>query len=316
MLLFSGARFAVSVLTRTGLMPQTVFRLLTDTGADLRPIHGRVNVLVLGMAGGTHAGADLSDTILILSFAQETHSMAMISVPRDLWSDTLRDKVNSAYHYGEEKKQGGGLVLAKAVVSDMTGLPLQYGMVFDFMRFRTIIDLAGGITVQVPEAFTDDRFPVEGRESDSCDGDPETACRYTSLHFDAGLQHMDGERALAYVRSRHAADSNGTDFARGKRQQQVILALKDALSLPETYWPPRKARAIIDAFGHAVDTDMNVSEIATLGKLMIRTPEASIRRISFDDQLYAPPAGMYGRYVLLPRDSFETLHEEIRKLLK
>lgn len=300
----------------TGLTPQAMFHLVFDNGADLQSVHGRVNILILGVAGGDHAGADLTDTILVLSFRIDTPGLAMISVPRDIWSETLKDKVNSAYHYGELKKPGGGIVLAKAIISDIIGLPLQYGIVFDFRKFKTIIDAVNGVDIDVPTAFTDETYPVEGRENDDCDNDPLLACRYQVLHVDAGVQHMDGERALAYARSRHALGAEGSDFARSQRQRQIILALREKLMMPDTYWPVVKVRQIVAAFQDATDTDMNIMELATVAKLFIVMPQEDIRQISIQEFLYEPPIGMYGRYVLLPRVSFEVIHEEIRKVLK
>lgn len=303
-------------MQNTGITPTTLFRLVFDAGADLKPIEGRVNILLLGMAGGMHDGRDLTDTILVLSFHEENKTLSMISVPRDIWSDTLKDKVNSAYHYGEAKKKGGGLVLAKAIVSDMVGLPIQYALALDFSGFERVIDMAGGVDVTVPKAFTDPEFPIPGKEDDECGGDPAYACRYEPLHFEAGLQHMDGARALKYVRSRHAEGSEGSDFARGRRQQEVILALKTKLLSKDMYLHPGELEKLYDAFDDATDTDMNMGELLTVGKLFIQTPKENTQRISLEEKLYTPPSSWYGRYVLLPTESFEEIHGFIRTSLK
>lgn len=169
LVIFKGMSISNRFMQSTGITPITLFRLVFDAGADLASIDGRVNILLLGIPGGAHDGADLTDTILVLSFHEKNHTLSMISLPRDIWSDTLKDKVNSAYHYGEMKKKGGGLVLAKAVVSDMVGLPIQFALVLDFSGFRKVIDLVGGIEVTVPKAFTDSEFPIPGKENDACD---------------------------------------------------------------------------------------------------------------------------------------------------
>ena len=106
----------------TGLTPTAIFRLLVNTGVDLKSHEGRTNILLLGIGGGTHAGADLTDTILVVSLDAKRNKMAMISVPRDLWSDTLKDKVNSSYHYGEEKKKGTGLEREKQGVKHSSAI--------------------------------------------------------------------------------------------------------------------------------------------------------------------------------------------------
>lgn len=304
-----------SFMSTSGITPVTLVKLVFDSGADLKPIDGRVNILLLGIGGGTHEGPDLTDTIMVLSFQPQHQTLAMISVPRDIWSDTLKDKVNSAYHYGEEKKKGGGLVLSKAILSDMIGLPIQYSLVLDFDGFKKVIDLVGGVDVTVQKAFTDYEYPIPGKENDTCNGDPEFKCRYETLHFDAGLQTMDGERALKYVRSRHAEGEEGSDFARGRRQQEVILALKNKLLSKDIYLKSGEIEKLYRAFDNATDTDMNMGELMTVGKLFLKTPKDKTTRISIDDQLYTPPTNWYGRFVLLPKDSFDALHTYIKSQL-
>jgi len=170
-LAYRAGRWSSMRMQETGLTPATVFRLLVNTGAPLKSLDGRTNLLILGIGGGSHAGADFTDTMMVISIVPTARSLAIISVPRDVWSDTLKDKVNSAYHYGEEKKEGGGLVLAKAIVEDILGIPIHYGLVLDFSGFKHVIDLAGGVTITVPNAFVDSEFPIEGRENDDCGGD-------------------------------------------------------------------------------------------------------------------------------------------------
>lgn len=315
-LLIKGVLVVQSFIDQTGLSPGTIIQLAFKSGAALKIIKGRTNILLLGVAGGAHDGTDLTDTILVLSFTRNPQSLSMISLPRDLWSDTLKDKVNSAYHYGEMKKKGGGLVLSRAIVSDMVGLPIDYALMFDFSRFRDIINLVGGVSVNVPIAFTDSEYPIAGREKDECGGDPKFFCRYELLHFDAGVQTMDGDRALKYVRSRHAEGDEGSDFARSKRQQEVLLALKEKITSKQVLLDPHIVGKLYAAFESATDTDMNIGELLTVGKLFVQMPKSSVQRISLEDQLYAPPSAWYGRYVLLPKESFESLHEYVNRLLK
>lgn len=304
-----------SFMRETGLTPMTIFRLLVNTGVDLKSHGGRTNILLLGIGGGTHAGADLTDTILVVSLDAKEKKMAMISVPRDLWSDTLKDKVNSAYHYGEEKKSGGGLTLAKVIVEDMVGLPIHYVLLIDFSGFENIIDIVGGIEINVPRAFTDTEFPIAGRENDLCDGDTTFACRYESVSFASGSQHMNGETALTYIRSRHAEGNEGSDFARSRRQQEVLVALQEKLKNPPTWVPPSRAFILFEAFNRASQTDMRIGELATVGKVIVKIGSAEERRISFVDFLTQPPLWMYGRYTLVPKENFQMIHEYIKTQL-
>jgi len=315
LMFLKGLSYSLDVMKTTGVTPMTLVRLMFDSGADLKPIDGRINILLLGIAGGNHDGKDLTDTILLLSFHQKKQTLAMISVPRDIWSDSLKDKVNSAYHYGEIKKKGGGLVLSKAIISDVVGLPIQYALVLDFSGFEKVINLVEGIQVNVPKSFTDPNYPIPGKENDECDFDPEFRCRYEPLHFDAGIQTMDGALALKYVRSRHAEGDEGSDFARGKRQQEVILALKTKLMSRDIYLKSGEIEKLYTAFDEATDMDMNIGELLTVGKMFMQTPKEKTKRISLEDLLYTPPSSWYGRYVLLPIESFEGIHVFIKSSL-
>lgn len=303
------------VMKSTGMTPMTVIRLLVNTGAPLQASDGRTNILILGIGGGSHAGADLTDTLMILSINLQRHTMALISIPRDIWSDSLKDKINSAYHYGEEKRKGGGLILAKATIEDVIGLQIHYGVVVDFSGFTKVIDLVNGVTVNVPETFTDPDFPIEGREEDSCDGDRQFRCRYETLHFDAGSHVLNGDRALKYVRSRHAEGAQGSDFARSRRQQDVLVALKQKLSSVSLWLSPDRSVKLFHAFDDATDTDLNLGQIATVGKLLARVNGDGVQKISIEDLLESPPLWQYGRYVLIPKESFEAIHEYIKSQL-
>lgn len=292
-------------------------RFVHQLGTTLKSTDDQTNVLLLGIPGGTHAGADLTDSMMVLSFDHKTKTLTLISLPRDVWSDTLKDKINSAYHYGEEKKKGGGLVLAKVVAEDVVGIPIHYGLVIDFSGFRRVIDEVGGVDVAVEKGFTDPDFPIDGKEEDACAGDPKFRCRFETIHFDVGLQRMDGTTALKYVRSRHAEGEGGTDFARGRRQQEVIVALKAKLINPATWMRLGQNMVLLQSLEAATDTDMNLGELLTFGKLASRVVGKSIQHVSIENQLVAPPLWMYGgKYVLVPKEDNEKLHEYVTKTLQ
>lgn len=309
--IMSGLRF----MRTTGLTPTLAARLVLDDGVSLKSSAQFTNILVLGVGGGTHDGADLTDTMMVVSLNADKHSVTFTSIPRDIWSETLKDRINSAYHYGEEKKKGGGLLLAKVIAEDVVGIPIQYSFLLDFSGFKEIIDVVGGIDVNVSKAFTDVDFPIAGKEKDTCPGDPTNRCVYETIHFDEGMQHMDGERALKYVRSRHAEGDEGSDFARGRRQQDVLVALKDKLVHPTQWFSIERAQALQNIIQKATETDMNLGELATVAKRVAATDDSKIQKISFEDLLYNPPSYVYGRYVLIPKDDWQTIHSFIKQKL-
>ena len=105
--------------------------------------------------------------------------------------------------------------MSKSLVEKITSLPTHYAVVIDFSSFKEIIDALGGVKIDVANSFTDDLYPIEGREEDLCDGDKEFKCRYETIHFEKGINYMDGTTALKYVRSRNGDNNENTDIARG-----------------------------------------------------------------------------------------------------
>lgn len=299
--------------------------LIFDKKLPLKNYQGRTNVILLGIPGGVHDGADLTDAILFLSIDYDKKNVVEISIPRDIWSATLKDKINTAYHYGEEKKEGGGLVLAKAIIEEVVGQPVHYAWLLDFSGFKKLTDLVGGVDIFVENSFTDNLYPITGKEDDFCAGDPAFACRYEKLKFEKGQQHMDGEKALKYVRSRQAEGDEGTDFARGKRQQKVIAALKNKLLLPEFFRNNlSRIKELIEAFDDSTDTDMKLSEQILFFKSFLKLPDQNIRHLVLDSGdpekgrkglLINPPIWQYkGEWVLIPKAG-EKNFEEIHKLI-
>ena len=292
----------------TGLTPITFLRLAFDTGVPLKSTDGRTNILILGVSGGSHAGSDLTDTMMVLSLDTNGHRIAIVSIPRDIWSDTLKDRVNSAYHYG-------GTAIARVITNEVVDLPIHYVLLIDFSGFEEVIDLVGGVSVNVPRSFVDPDFPIAGREEDLCDGDPEFRCRYESVSFEEGEQLMDGETALTYVRSRNAEGEEGSDFARSRRQQDVMVALKEQLLQPDVYLSPTKVKELLAAFDDATETDLRIGELATIGKIVSRVPAGEIVRISLEESLEPAPLWLYGRYALIPKESWEAIHEFVKSKL-
>lgn len=308
-------RFTKSAEKQFGLTPVSMLQLVADGEAMVKSTDGRVNILLLGIGGETHEGPDLTDTIIVLSFHFTKKTLALISIPRDIWSDALKDRINSAYHYGEEKKKGGGLTLSSIIIGDIVGIPIHYAMVIDFSQFETLIDYTGGIDIVVPTAFTDPEYPIAGKENDECGGDLTYSCRYQTLTFEKGIQHMDGKRALMYVRTRHAEGGDGNDFARGRRQQDVIVAVKTKILSLEPWYHPDMSVRLFQFFDKATKTDLTVGQLLALAKLGMGMPSEAIQKISIEPYLTEAPVDKYQRYALDPRESFEEIHAFIKTSL-
>lgn len=309
-------RYIQTIATQTGITPRILTQLLFDGVDSLKSTEGHINVLLLGVSGGTHEGPDLTDTMIVASVSKTTPAISLLSIPRDIWSETLKDRINSAYHYGEEKRKGGGKTLSKAIVEDVTGFVIHYVVVIDFSQFKELIDVVGGIDVFIPKAFIDPQYPIAGRENDECGADPTFACRYETVQFQEGVQHMDGSTALVYVRSRHAEGDEGTDFARGNRQQDIIVALKEKIMKIKPWFHPIIAQQLLRVADEATDTDMTIGEQAIIGKYLLKIQSQAISKISIEPFLVSPPSWMYGRYVLVPEKDFEEIHAFIKSALK
>lgn len=296
--------------------------LLRGKGGRLIQANGRTNVVLLGIGGGSHEGDDLTDTILFVSIDYKKKDVVMSSIPRDLYMEDLNNRINVAYHDGEVKQKGNGFNFAKTEIEKVMGVPIQYAYMIDFSEFKQIIDDIGGVDVDVPQSFTDSEYPIEGKENDLCGGDTDFKCRYETITFSKGIMHMDGETALKFSRSRHAVGDQGTDFARSKRQQLIILAIKDKVQKLNVWKNPSLAKKLLDQVQKMTKTDMDWPERLVFYRFFTLTDLSSIRRFTIDygdsekdipGLLINPPMSKYGgAWVLIPRTgNFNEIHDYV-----
>jgi LCP family protein required for cell wall assembly len=284
----------------------------TIFGIDgLRKINNKINFLVLGIPGGNNEGPNLSDSIMVLTYDYSKNKLYSLSIPRDIWSDTLKDRINSAYAYGEAAKPGGGIILAKAEIGAVIGVPIQYAAVINFSSFKNFIDYLGGIDVEIENSFIDKKYPIEGRENDECNGDKEYKCRYKTIRFDKGFTHMNGETTLKYVRSRNAQGAEGSDFARIKRQQLVIESLEIKLFKNISFFNFKKTKEIYEKINSSVERDFTNQQISNLAKKIILSGKPKQEKFTIPrDYFIAPSYLSYdGKYVLVPiTDNYVKIH--------
>lgn len=197
-----------------------------DAIKKFKQTDGRTNVLLLGIDARSPGSSLLTDTIIVVSFDHATQETAMISIPRDIRAQTYNgdyvyySKINSTYSgtYNSTGDDEQGFDALAEKVKDITGLEIHYGIRINFQGFREVIDYIGGVTVDVENSFTDYTFPLDDDSG------------VMTVSFSSGVQDMNGERALQYARSRHSPDNGeGTDYARARRQQKVIEAIRQKL---------------------------------------------------------------------------------------
>lgn len=285
--------------------------------ANIQSIRGRTNILILGKGGGEHEAPDLADTIIFTSISHNGGA-TMVSLPRDIWVPELRAKLNSTYYWGNQRQEGGGLVLAKSAVEEIVGEPVHYGMVIDFSAFKHAVDVVGGIEVEVENSFTDEMYPIPGKENDECKGDPEFRCRYETIRFEEGLQTMDGESALKFVRSRNAEGDEGTDIARAKRQQKVISAIQGKLFSPSVIFSPSKLRELFAIAKESIETDMESPAGAIIARRAVQSRGDISSYVLDGEFLENPPTSPRydSLYIFIPIvGSWDEVHEWIEEVL-
>ena len=320
-LLLIGLFFLTRALIRYQLTPNVLWQVLWGETSLLTQANQQTNIVLLGIGGQNHEGGDLTDTMMVASIGLNKHDVVLVTLPRDIWIPTLKDKINAAYSLGEEKTPGGGMLLAKAAVEEVVVLPIHFGVLIDFAGFQKMIDAVGGIDVLVGVTFTDPLYPIAGRETDECGGDPLFACRFETVTFTKGAEHMGGERALKYVRSRHAEGDSGTDFARGTRQQAVLIGLKNKLMQKDIFTNIGILRNFLASLQETIVTDMPLNQTLLLSRLFLGvTPEIRTAALTQDEPekkkvglLVNPPLWQYsGAWVLTPKhDGFSQIGKYI-----
>ena len=301
------ASSALSILKKYNLRTVDLVSFFGKPQQMLDSTNGFTNLLLLGIRGEGADSPNLSDTIIVVSYNHPSKTTAIISIPRDLWVPSLKAKVNTAYHYGEEASSGAGIKLAQASVLETIGLPVHYTAVVDFALFKDVINLLSGVDVYNEVAFTDNEFPIPGKETVL-----PISARYETISFVSGTIHMDGDTALKYVRSRHSTGESGTDFDRSRRQQAVISAIKAKILNPDFILKQKKITDLISLVNTRLKTNISPTLYPSLAKRALDMQSKPIRSIGLSDRpdsdgvaiLYNPPTKFYsGEWVLIPKQN-------------
>lgn len=310
--------FAWFAFFQTNFFP-FLFQLVFNKGVDLKEHDGHINVLLLGTSGQKYEGPNLTDTIIFASVNPTKNDLTLVSLPRDLWVPDLSWKINTAY-------EKGNLPLAKKTVSKILNQPISYAARLNFEGFVQAVDLLGGIDVDIEKTFDDFEYPIEGKENDPCGQKPqdlealatsssqlkEFPCRYKHIHFDKGKIHLNGERALEFVRSRHALGEEGTDFARSRRQEKIIKAFKDKIFSLQTVLNPTRLISLYAILKGNIDTDIKQTEIDDFVRLFqsMKNPRIKSAVIDLGDNqkkrpgllIHPPVTSKYKfQWVIIPR---------------
>ncbi len=271
----------------------------------------RINIMLLGMGGEGHDGGQLTDTMILASIKPSTKEAALISFPRDMVSPVSNwRKINSIHAYAEQSEEGSGGPKTIEAMGKLLETPIDYYVSINFDGFADIIDELGGIEIEVENTFDDYSYPAKGQEDN-----PNYYARYEHLHFDAGKQTMNGETALKYARSRHAYGIEGSDFARAKRQQLVLEAVKNKLLSSSTLLNPVTVTKLINKFSQNVSTNLEIWEILKLWDIAKNVDRSKMQnKVLSDapDNYLISSTGEDGAYILVPRSgSFSSIQKMV-----
>lgn len=253
---------------------------------------GRINILVLGMGGANHPGGTLTDTIMVVSIDPNDKTIAMLSIPRDLYvpiaGKKQSTKINEVYSIGEKEKAGNGPVLLKETVSKILDLPIHYYVMVDFYGFVKLVNEIGGVDVTVDKNLNDPYFPDANMQG------------YDPFYIKAGAQHLDGATALKFARSRETT----SDFDRASRQQKIIAAVKEKCLKANFFANPKKILDLVQIIGDHIRTDFTASEIVSLVDLVKQIDSSKtvskVLTSASDGELVSDSSS--GTYYLMPKD--------------
>jgi polyisoprenyl-teichoic acid--peptidoglycan teichoic acid transferase len=238
----------------------------------------RINIVLLGIdkredepIGGTR-----SDTIMLASIDPVGKSVALVSLPRDLWVNIPgygQQRINVAHAVG-------GPDLTKRTITADFGINVQYYARVDFRGFEQLIDTMGGVILDVDRPIKDDAYPTENYG-------------YQRIYIGPGPQWMGGQKALQYARSRHSDN----DFGRARRQQKVLVAVRDR-ALQLNMLP--KAPEVLGIVQRSLSTDLTTAQLLALARLGSEIDREKIVNLVVDTEYAEPFRGADGADLLRP----------------
>lgn len=230
---------------RSGLW-DTFSALIADTIPFEEDAQGRTNVLIFGTEGynmngdvgdGQHDGSQLTDSIMVISFNQDTKDVALISLPRDLKVPRAcyAGKINEVYTCHNDNgnnEQTGAETLARQV-GEVLGIDIQYWVHVNWGSLVQIVDNLGGITVTLDEDIND--------------------VSYTGAVIQAGVPvTLNGDAAAGLARARHG--TIGGDFTRGNTQQKIVIAIVQKVLETQLGWS--QALNLLNILGDNLRTNL------------------------------------------------------------
>lgn len=235
---------------------------------------GRINILLLGIAGKGKPGQNLTDTIIVLSINTKTNRVALLSIPRDLFVEIPKahfwTKINSVYQYGvvsSPKNETEQIAPLLDVIKELTALNVDYYAILNFDGFQKMVDAIGGINIISERDFYDPTYPGPNYS-------------YETFELKKGFHQLDGATALKYARERHN-DPEG-DFGRAKRQQQVMQSFKNKFFSVGNLANVFALNNFLNALGDNLKTNVGTDEIGAFLELSKKLDTQNINTMVLD----------------------------------
>lgn len=275
---------------------------------------GRVNILLAGNSADDpgHGGANLTDSIMLLSLDTRNNKAFMVSVPRDLWVHIPgdgHDKINEAFVRGEDDNfsasgyPDGGMGLLEKIVSQNFGVPINYYALVDYTALKQSVDAVGGID-----------FTVKSNDPRGLyDPNIDWTTHGPLVKLSNGRHHLNGRQALNLARARgdsyYSYGFAGSDFTRTENQRKLLIALKSKATSAGVITNPAKLSSLSDAVGNNVKTDFKTDEVRRLYDIVKKISNNNIKSLSLNDadgkSLLASYTSPAGQSALIPAEGLD-----------
>lgn len=296
---YRSATHGTNVLIEIGNLPviADLRRLVLGESANAKdPIatpDGRLNIMIFGIGGFGHEGSELTDTIILASIDTNDKKIGLLSIPRDIafpLGNANFEKINAVNAYAELENPGQGSKIASKEIGKLLGVRIDHAVKIDFAGFVKFIDALGGLDINVERDFTDTSYPTLDD-------------KWQTISFKRGQQNMDGARALIYVRSRHGNNGEGGDFARSRRQQQVMEAVRAKLFTPGLITSPQKISELWGIVSSHIQTDLSPWDMLKLANLArsFERSDVIMRVLTDEPDGELIPATVAGAFMLFPK---------------
>jgi LCP family protein required for cell wall assembly len=301
-LLIGGGIFAWKVVDSSrkifkGNVFNAVSSLVSPDKALKTDANGNTNILLLGTSESdpNHPGAQLTDSMMIMSINKTAHTAFLLSIPRDLWvkgdgpcAAGYQYKINAVYECYLGRSLGGlsstntdeatAEALTATKVGGVVGVDISYVIHMNLAVIQQVVDAVGGIDITIdspdPRGILDTNFDWR------CD------YKCNLVKYPNGPAHLTGVDAMWLAQARNDAGGYGlprSNFDREANQRKIVIATKDKATSIGFLANPLNAIKLLDAMGNDIHTTIDSSEIKSFVDIAKTTPSNNITSIDIMD---------------------------------